>query len=291
MHTKNDFLERVARQKDRLGKKKLRAIEAEVAGKRIAWHKNKRTDGRQPLTPRKAYELLIIDYLGLPEDQVRVVTESEKEITWLSVNPCPTLDACKELGLDTRKVCRAAYEKSTQSFLSQIDPELRFWRDYDEIRPHARHCKEKILRIDFEEMMRVAIEEARTSLSEGNKGYGAVIVLGGEILAKAHDTAVTEKDPSLHGEVNAIRQAVRALGEVNLCGAVLFSTCEPCPMCTSLAVWANVTSIVYGVSIEETASLGRSRIMVSCEEIVKKSPATIEVIGPVLNDECKALYV
>lgn len=61
-------------------------------------------------------------------------------------------------------------------------------------------------------------------------------------------------------------------------------------MCSSLAVWANLTTIVYGVSIEETAKLGKSRIRVSTEEIVEKSPIMLEVIGGVLREECLSLY-
>ena len=61
-------------------------------------------------------------------------------------------------------------------------------------------------------------------------------------------------------------------------------------MCSSLAVWANLTSIVYGMSIEETAGLGKSKIQVSSTEIAEKSPAMLEVIGDVLKDECKSLY-
>jgi tRNA(Arg) A34 adenosine deaminase TadA len=139
--------------------------------------------------------------------------------------------------------------------------------------------------------MRIALQEAQLSKSEGNKGYGAVVVFEDQIIGQAHDTAITEHDPSLHAEVNAIRQAVKAKAEADLCGAILFSTCEPCPMCASLAVWANLTTIVYGISIEETAQLGRSRIRVSAKEIVDKSPGSIEVIGNILHDECKVLYV
>ena len=116
------------------------------------------------------------------------------------------------------------------------------------------------------------------------------MVLGDRILALAHDTAVTQNDPSRHAEVNAIRRAVDTLGDSNLCGAVLFSTCEPCPMCSSLAVWANLTSIVYGVSIDETARMGKSRIRVNSREIIRRSPVMVEVIGDVLHDVCRALY-
>jgi tRNA(adenine34) deaminase len=91
--------------------------------------------------------------------------------------------------------------------------------------------------------------------------------------------------------VNAIRQAVQAQGDCNLSGAILFSTCEPCPMCSSLAVWANLTTIVYGVSIEEIANLEESGTHVSAKEIIEQSPVMIEVIGGVLRDECRSLYV
>src|SRR4030095_12187897 len=110
-------------------------------------------------------------------------------------------------------------------------------RSYVDIRPHAAACREKIVRTDFEAWMRIAIEEARRSRAEGNKGYGAVVVFDNQNVGQAHDTAVTECDPSMHAEMNAIRQAVRSRADTDLCGAILVSTCEPCPMCASLAVW------------------------------------------------------
>ena len=80
--------------------------------------------------------------MGLPLLDLGVTTESETAITWLSRNPCRTLEACTTLGLDTRVVCRAVYEKSTQAFLSGLDPQLRFLRDYEEICPHAPQCRD-----------------------------------------------------------------------------------------------------------------------------------------------------
>jgi tRNA(Arg) A34 adenosine deaminase TadA len=83
---------------------------------------------------------------------------------------------------------------------------------------------------------------------------------------------------------------VQVLGDDNLCGALLFSTREPCSMCSSLTVWANLTTIVYGASIEETAQLGKTCIHLSTTEISAQSPVMIEVIGGVLREECLALY-
>lgn len=278
---------------DRLKNQSCRIIEAEVTQKRLAWlNQNYAAPGQDHhLTPRQAYELLFFDYMGLAPKDVPVVSETETEIIWQSLNPCPTLAACQAVGLDTRRICRGAYEKSTQAFVSHLDPQLRFLRSYEEIRPYVNHCREMIVRVNFAEMMQIALQEAKLSRQEGNKGYGAVVVFGNRILGQAHDTAVTEKDPSLHAELRAIRQAVQVLGDTNLSGAILCSTCEPCPMCSSLAVWANLTTIVYGISIEETARMGKARIMISSGEIVEKSPVMIEIIGNVLNEECRLLYV
>lgn len=288
----DDFASRVQCQIDRLQHCAYRDIEAEVAQKRRAWFRQPDRIIARPdrPTPRQAFDLLFFDYMRLSPDDLPIVSESETEIVWQSANLCPTLEAVKALNLDTRIVCRATTEKSTQAFVSQIDPQLRFLRSYEEIRPYADHCREMIVRVDFEAMMWIALEEAQISRREGNKGYGAVVVLWQRILSRAHDTAVTQRDPSLHAEVNAIRQAVQVLGDSNLSGAILFSTCEPCPMCSSLAVWANLTTIVYGASIEETAQLGKARIHVSAREIVGKSLVMIEVIGGVLREECLALY-
>jgi tRNA(Arg) A34 adenosine deaminase TadA len=61
-------------------------------------------------------------------------------------------------------------------------------------------------------------------------------------------------------------------------------------MCTGLAVWAGVTTMMYGSSIEDTAAMGRSRILVSATEIAGRSPRVMEVIGGLLREECDALY-
>ena len=322
-----DLNPKIQRQIERLQHSSYQAVEAEIAQKRIAWfqQRNQIVAGSDRPTPRQAFDLLFFDYMGLSPDELPIVSETDTEIIWQSTNPCPTLEAVKALGLDTRTVCRATTEKSTQGFVSQLDPQLRFLRSYEEIRPHAAYCREMIVRVDFAAMMRLALEEAELSRQKGNKGYGAVIALGQRILSRAHNTTGAMSDlglgdsksmlkatlrdnppflpldchaqraganadqQELHAELNAIRQAVQVLGDSNLSGAILFSTREPCPMCSSLAVWANLTTIVYGASIEETAHLDKARIQVSAADVVAKSPVMIEVIGGVLREECLAL--
>jgi tRNA(Arg) A34 adenosine deaminase TadA len=293
-----DYAERVAAHVERLAGADYRATEKQVAHKRLTWLE-KRGHSKplgwplpaEPVTPRQAFDLFFLDYLGFAPKDVPVVEESDSRITWLSQNPCPTLEACSRLGLDTRTVCRSIYEKPTQLFLSRLDPRLRFVRDYTMIRPYAPHCRESIVRVDLERFMREAIAGAWATKAQGNKGYGAALVMGDRVIARAYDTISTDADPSQHGELRAIRQAASALGTPDLCGALLLSTCEPCPMCAGLAIWANVTTIVYGSSIIDTAAMGRTRIMVGAAEIAERSPFTLEVIGGLLKEECDRLYV
>lgn len=286
------FEEKIARNIRHFQQTPYHMLEQETTQRRVDWFRQSAQKSKQRVpSPRTAYEMFFFDYLGLNPEEVPVLSETNNKIVWSSLNRCSTLEACKQAGLDTRKVCRSIFEKPTQALISQLDPQLRFYRSYEEIRPHSHHCKEWIVRVDFEEMMRLALEEAQQSKAEGNKGYGAAVVFGNRIIGKAHDTAITQNDPSLHAEVNAIRQAVHTLGDSNLCGALLFSTCEPCPMCASLAIWANITTLVYGISIEDTARLGRTRIQINSRELVEKSPVMVEIIGEVLKEECQALYV
>ena len=272
-------------------------IERQRSGRRLDWLTAHGYPARLddplpaiPVSPREAFELLFFDYMELTREEMPVAEETADSIVWLSHDHCPTLEACARLGLDTRQVCRAVSERPVQTFISRLDPRLRFVRDYAAIRPRAAHCREQIVRIDVEALMRVAIAEARAAKAEGNKGYGCVLLMGDRVLARTHDTAVARGDPSLHAEHSAILEAIARWGSPDLTGSLLISTCEPCPMCTGLAVWAGVTTIMFGSSIADTAAMGRSRILVGAAEIAGRAPHVVEVIGGVLKDECDPLY-
>jgi tRNA(Arg) A34 adenosine deaminase TadA len=289
----DNFRDKTSQQVERLSHLTLQEIEREVAQKRIAWCKeNLPQAGSKPdITPRAAFERLFFDYMGLARDDLPIVRESPTEIAWLSRNPCPTLSACQEMGLDTRRVCRGAYEKSTQAFISQIDPQLRFMRSYQEIRPHAGHCLEWIMRVDFERMVGLAIDEALAGKEEGYSTGGAIMLLGKDILGLAHDTSTgTERDPNLHADAHVIYQGVQTAADSNLCGAILFTTREPCAHCADLAIRANITTIVYGISIAERPLSSALVDATGAQAVIARSPAMVESISGVLADRCRALY-
>ncbi len=101
---------------------------------------------------------------------------------------------------------------------------------------------------DDERFMAIALEEARRALAEGNRPFGAVVVRDGRLVACGHNLIESESDPTAHAELMAVRNACRALGSLSLEGATLYTTCEPCLMCTSAILWAKIPRVVIGAS-------------------------------------------
>lgn len=122
-----------------------RILEDLVKEKRMAWMDRRRIFCKRGENPvDRAFELFYKNYLRLSLRDVEIVEKSDKRIVMRWRNPCPTLEACKALGLDTRYVCKMVYENPTQGFIKRVDDRLRFSRNYDAIRPYATYCEETI---------------------------------------------------------------------------------------------------------------------------------------------------
>ncbi len=85
--------------------------------------------------------------------------------------------------------------------------------------------------------------------------FGAVVVRRGEALAACGNSVLGDNDPTAHAEINAIRAACRKVGSPHLDGAVLFTSCECCPMCYAAARWARIETIYYAASWTDYADL------------------------------------
>ena len=94
--------------------------------------------------------------------------------------------------------------------------------------------------------MREAIELANDSVRRGGGPFGAVIVKDGEVVAGSANSVTIDTDPTAHAEVNTIRQACRKLGTFDLSDCVIYTSCEPCPMCLGAIYWARLRRIYYG---------------------------------------------
>jgi len=86
--------------------------------------------------------------------------------------------------------------------------------------------------------------------------FGAVIVKDGEIIGKGRNTVLKDKNPISHAEMNAISDACKKIGTHDLSGAVMYTSCYPCPMCLSAAVWANIKEIYYGNTSMDAELIG-----------------------------------
>jgi tRNA(adenine34) deaminase len=99
---------------------------------------------------------------------------------------------------------------------------------------------------DLEDLMRQALAAAEQAARIGEVPVGAVVVVGGEVVAVAHNERETKNDPTAHAEVVALRRAAAARGSWRLVDADLYVTMEPCPMCAGAIVNARLRRVIYG---------------------------------------------
>ena len=144
---------------------------------------------------------------------------------------------------------------------------------------------------DLTRMSALAAFTARSLKTPSPRPFGASIVhtKSGELLLRALNAVKQEFDPSSHAEVRAIRKATRRLKTISLAGYTLYTTCEPCPMCMSAALWASLDRVVYGATIDD-ANRHCNQIHISATEVNDRSDMKCIVDGPVLRDQCYALF-
>ena len=107
-----------------------------------------------------------------------------------------------------------------------------------------------------EEIMRHAIRLSIENVERGGGPFAAVVAREGKILASGVNTVSDDNDPTAHAEVNAIRTAGRELQQFHMDNCVLYTTCEPCPMCLGAIYWAGIRKIYYGNTRDDAAKYG-----------------------------------
>jgi guanine deaminase len=103
----------------------------------------------------------------------------------------------------------------------------------------------------------IACREAEQGMSAGDGGpFGALVVKDGIIAGQGHNSVLSSRDSTAHAEITAIRDAERTLGNYDLSGCEIYTTCYPCPMCLGAIMWARITKVHYGCSATEAATIG-----------------------------------
>ena len=126
-----------------------------------------------------------------------------------------------------------------------------------------------------ERFMLMAVEKAWEGFREGQEPFGACVVRDGEVVSVCHNTVRGDVDVSAHAEMNALREACRGLGTVDLSGCEVYATLKPCDMCMEACRRAKVSAIFYGAGPEDVTYPARVR--------------TPRVTGGVLKESCLEL--
>lgn len=128
--------------------------------------------------------------------------------------------------------------------------------------------------------MRKALDEAQRAFDADEVPIGAVVVMNGKIIGRAHNLTETLEDATAHAEMQAITAAAGSLGAKYLVGATLYVTVEPCVMCAGAMYWSKVSRLVYGAPDDKYGYTVKSP-----EALHPKT----EVVSGVLADECADL--
>jgi tRNA(Arg) A34 adenosine deaminase TadA len=150
----------------------------------------------------------------------------------------------------------------------------------------------ELSRMPDEQRMAALVEfTARTFDTGFPVPFGACIVetASGKLLLRTVNAVAQQWDASCHAEVRAIRLATKKLKRLSLAGYTLYTTCEPCPMCMSTALWAGLDRVVYGATIEDAAR-HCNQILIPAREVASRGDLHCIVDGPVLQSKCYELF-
>lgn len=137
--------------------------------------------------------------------------------------------------------------------------------------------------------MKMAIEQARNGIHNGHGGpFGSVIVKDDKVIGLGHNQVLKNNDSTAHGEVTAIRNAEQDLGTYDLSGAEIYTTGEPCPMCLAACMWANISKVYYGCTIDDNEAIGFRDA--KFDSLLGGRAQMSEYLEQVGRDECLELF-
>jgi tRNA(adenine34) deaminase len=133
--------------------------------------------------------------------------------------------------------------------------------------------------------MRLALEEAALAHAEGEIPVGAVLVVDGNVISRAHNTREASPDPTAHAEVSALRAGAKALGGWRLNGASLYVTKEPCVMCAGAMVNARLGRLLFGCGDPKGGAVESLYRILSDRRLNHQ----VEVLSGLLEEECAGI--
>ena len=142
--------------------------------------------------------------------------------------------------------------------------------------------------------LRYAIMIADRAREHGNPPFGAVLVSSrGWILSEAENTQGATSDCTCHAETNLLKEATRRFSRGLLSHSALYTSTEPCPMCSGAIFWSGVGRVVFGLSSEHLYALTQNKaehLFEHCADVLAKGTHRIEVIGPLIEEEAEQVF-
>ncbi len=143
-------------------------------------------------------------------------------------------------------------------------------------------------------LLRQAIDVARRARQHGNHPFGALLAdEQGAVLLEAENTVNTAHDCTGHAELNLMRLASRQFSARVLSRCTLYTSTEPCPMCTGAIFWGGVGRVVYALSEEGLYALtgdSPDKLLLPCREVFARGGRPVEVLGPALEEEARQVH-
>jgi tRNA(Arg) A34 adenosine deaminase TadA len=138
--------------------------------------------------------------------------------------------------------------------------------------------------------LRQAIGLANQAKEAGNHPFGALLEIDGKVILEAQNTVNADSNPTSHAETNLVQLAIRRLTTRQLASATLYTSCEPCAMCSGSIYWSGIRKVVFALSSEELGKITGGDLNISCREIFASAREKVEVVGPLLIDEARKAH-
>ncbi len=138
--------------------------------------------------------------------------------------------------------------------------------------------------------IRRAIFLARQARGRGNHPFGALLVANGHVILEAENTVVSELDPTRHAEMNLVQGAWRTLPADVIGRSTLYTSTEPCPMCTGAIFWSGIRRVVFSFPALELGAMAGDRFCGPCRPLFDRAEPRTEVVGPISADEGREVH-
>ena len=136
-----------------------------------------------------------------------------------------------------------------------------------------------------EQFMREALQLARNAAARGDDPYGAVLVKDGEIVARGENRVNSRKDPTCHSEIDAIRSYCAQQQTLDLSECTLYTSCEPCFMCSACIVRVRLKKLVFSASEADSAAIAGQSLHDTCDLVFNHSAYAPDVVKGFLHEE------